>query len=259
MKLIIINLLLATFTLTGFAQKSANKSAWAPEKIVIDGITNEWTQPFPFSDKNGKFEYFVSNDHDNLYIIIHAFDPSLHQKIMRSGMEIHIGTKAKKKIKATVEYPLGRSPQQGNQMGQRADQSVLRQKHIASNNKMKVTGFQSYNGIIPTINNNGFNAAINWESDYLMSYELSVPLKELYGSAYNEDALSNPIDIKITFKSMAQPQGGRSGGASGGQSGGRSGGGGGGRMSGGAQQGNVSSEMFSPVTAKTKIILIREK
>ena len=267
MKQIFFTLLITLFAVAGYSQKQAGQSAWAPENIKVDGITNEWTQPFPFMDKRGKFEYFISNDQDNLYVIIRAFDPMLHQKIMRAGMEVQLTTKIKKRLKATVVYPLTRPARQGNQVAQRADPSVLRQNFMAANRQMRVSGLQSRKGLVSNTGIEGLSAVIDWESNFIMGYELSVPLKEFYGEAYDiEDALNNPIDVRITFKAMTQPQGGRPGGSSGGRSGGRGGGrtgggapGGGGRMGGGAQQGGAQSEMFSAITSKTKIILSREK
>jgi uncharacterized membrane protein YgcG len=260
MKNILLTLLLIIPFTVVISQETNNNQETI--EIIIDGLATEWSQPLDYTDKESGLSWSAISDKNNLYICIQSLDQSLQQKFIRAGMTISFTSKGKSKVKASVNFPQksgtiipSARPTDGEG---RADRGQMRQEFINSSKEMKVKGLASASGTVPNINMDGISAAFNWEAQFLMSYEMKIPLKEIYGESFDPTLLANPLEVKIIVHGVPQPQssGGGSQGAMSGGGGGRGGRGGGGMPpSGGSSQGAGNSTMSIPTIVKGEINL----
>ena len=261
MKYVLVSALML-FTLSSYSQKKVEfQSTKINTEILVNGIGDEWPQPFQFS--NEKISYGISNDDNYIYLIVQSFDRNIQQKIMRSGITLNLSTKGKKKKKLVVYYPIRSSDDNPTlQQTQRpsADLQQSRQSLEGRNlrlskntSEMKIKGFETVKGKIPSKNEGGINAAISFESENLITYELAIPIQEISGDNSLHDSEELSIEMKLQINAIPQPTPGGRGGArssGGGGRGGRSGGGrppsgGGGMSPGGARSGGIQAEMFT--------------
>lgn len=69
---------------------------WQQQPIFIDGQDGDWTRPLPYTDKKEKLNYSISNDRDNIYILLAVKDELEQQKIMQGGMTVWVNAQAEK-------------------------------------------------------------------------------------------------------------------------------------------------------------------
>ena len=165
-------------------------------------------------------------------------------------MKVELKIKSKPKRTVQILYPKqdtstflmrDRSNMENGSNGNRSQNSNNRgntedrkNRFLANNQIFEAEGFITLNGIFPIQNENGMALAINWDQKRRMSYEIKIPLKELFGEGYSlEDISTKDIKLKLQIDAMEmptfsgqRPAGGRPGGGSG-QGGGRGSGAGG--------------------------------
>lgn len=83
-------------------------SAWQQQPLTIDGSDKDWPKPLPYAISSEKITYSVTNDGENLYILLSTKNPQEQQKIIQGGMTIWVNTKADKSESGAVGigYPL---------------------------------------------------------------------------------------------------------------------------------------------------------
>ncbi|MEZ5000264.1 MAG: hypothetical protein R2744_05055 [Bacteroidales bacterium] len=249
-----------------FAQDNPQFISLANKEVIIDGIATEWSLPLPYSDKESSISWSAMNDDHYLYICLQTIDQPLQQKMMRAGMYVMVSSGGKKKIKSTVNFPLkSSSPGQQNRPTDgegRIDRLQMRQEFIESSKEMKLKGFRLTNGTVPNLSESGISAALSWEAQFLMTYELRIPLEELFGESFNRQELETALSIRIVVNPIPQPaqQGyGTSdptaiSASRGGERGSR---GAGTPSRSGMGQGPARTELFTPTTIRGEILLNR--
>jgi len=220
-----------------FSQDDIGRSSWITTPVKVDGSPVEWNQPLRYYDHNTKLFFAFNNDDKNLYICFQTADETSQMKIMRSGMEVTLVTK--NKHKASITFPM--KPQtETERPAQHADENSspqnfnhanMRAAFLAADTTMDVQGFSTRNGLIPINDTSGINVAISVGEADKLTYEIAVPLKELFGAGYTTTDITK--DISLAVKVNAGPSKNGSGGRNsfsgrgGGRMGGRRGGGGG--------------------------------
>lgn len=96
--------------LSASAQKLPNKQEeglWAPANIKIDGDANEWDYTYKAYNRGVEFFYAISNDSDNLYLVIHASRDRIIEKIIEGGITFTVNNSGKKDDKSgfSLLYP----------------------------------------------------------------------------------------------------------------------------------------------------------
>lgn len=249
MKYILTSALLFV-SIFSFAQGDILRSKRIASVIKVDGDASEWSLPLRFYDKDTKLFFDFANDGNNLYLCFQSNDNTERIKIMKAGMTVTI--KVKGGSKASIKFPL--------------------QPTTDDKNMMEVKGFKTKDGMIPVNDNSGINAALGYENEKL-SYEISIPLKELSGDDYVKD-FEKDIELAVEVHPMKQNgSGGGERSSSGREGGGRMGGGGGmhrGGMKGGGggmqkseQDGNQQPKedrtaMFEKTEFKQKFTLAKQ-
>jgi hypothetical protein len=225
-------IVLIFFSTVSFAQDEIAKSSWVSSPVKIDGKPQEWKLPLRYYDAGTKLFFAFANDDKNLYVCFQAPDEMTQVKIMRAGVEVYLSVKGKHKV--SVTFPLAQqtvpaASQNDNSGQQSQERKDRRTSFLVQNTLMEVKGFETKNGFIPINDSSGINAAINWDENDKLTYELSIPLKEWFGINYTAADISKDITLDMEINAVkwhGHPASG--GGFSGKGRGGRTGGGGGG-------------------------------
>ena len=224
-------IILLFFSTLAFAQDDVIKSSWTSSPVKIDGMPQEWKLPLRYYDAGTKLFFAFANDDKNLYLCFQAPDEMNQVKIMRAGMEIYLSTKGKHKVSVTFPLADQSEPapsQNDNGDRQNTDRKTRRTSFILQNTMMDVKGFETRNGLIPINDTSGINAAINWDENDKLTYEVAIPLKEWFGINYTDADISKDISLDIVINAVKRQvhPGGSGNSFSGKGRGGRMGGGG---------------------------------
>tara|TARA_R110001599_G_scaffold102736_1_gene261753 strand:- start:1685 stop:2506 length:822 start_codon:yes stop_codon:yes gene_type:complete len=233
-----------------------------------------WAAQELTKDEKTSFLTGVKNDNENLYLIFQTANQQSLNKVMQAGMSVKLKAKTKPKLNANVDYPLASKDKSSGTLraqGTAEDRALLQEMLLIglldSKIEAKLKGFSTLNGTLGLNEMNDTQLILSIEGEgrtRLLSYELVLPLKELFDGAVDLNALSqSDIEITFTVNAMSQPQGGGGGGAQAGAGGGSGGGGrggagGGGRGGAGGGQGGAGGggapsergDMFSEQTVK---------
>jgi hypothetical protein len=201
LKLILI-LLLAAANL--FSQSLVSTARWPTEKVVIDGIANEWANPLNFFDVKTRLMFGIANDSTTLYLVFQNPDEKVQSKLFRCGMKVTLSVK-KLKRKATLSYPLPHSGDEEAGPGHEPNMVILQNNFRMQNIMMVAEGFALHNGMLPVSDTSALKPAINWNENNNMIYELAIPFTELYGSNYTPADLANEITMHVEIGAMEKP------------------------------------------------------
>jgi len=83
-------------TRSGQDNAGAEVSAWQARPLVIDGSDDDWNLPLPGYDKKEQVSYSMTNDKDNVYILLSAKTREEQQKNYprrHDSMDQHAGRK----------------------------------------------------------------------------------------------------------------------------------------------------------------------
>ena len=195
-------------TLSTFAQNNPS-AQWSKNNITIDGKIQDWGS-LKHYDNQSRLFFDFKNDSNNLYLCFQTKDEMNQAKIMRSGMKIILSDKINGKHKSTINFPLGvkhaaKSADSEDEIQPDPLASHLSKPAVflASDTMMEVKGFANTNGIIPSKNVSGIHAAINWDSANTLTYEMAIPLKELFGNNFNATDISKEISLNAIINAMS--------------------------------------------------------
>ena len=223
---------LCHFFLIAHSQKLPNKqevSLYAPANIKIDGNADEWENQFQAYNKATEIFYTMANDDRNLYLIAHATNPRVIQKIIYVGLTLAINTNGKKNLKdknnISITYPL-LSPKEGALIIYNArdiaynpgthlvantdstlkkatvkqiDSTIKVANTLLSTNakEIKIDGISSIkDSLVSIYNEEGIRVGASFDITGAYTYELSIPLKYLNISGDNTQDLNYNIHIK---------------------------------------------------------------
>jgi hypothetical protein len=77
-------------------------AAWQQHPLIIDGSDTDWKKPLPYTDRKEKLSYAISNDRDNIYLMLSTKDQNEQQKILQGGMTIWINSQGEKTESSAV-------------------------------------------------------------------------------------------------------------------------------------------------------------
>jgi uncharacterized membrane protein YgcG len=225
--------LLLLFIMDTHAQGNKPQMQKAPGSVSIDGSIKEWGDTLALYDAKTKLNYTVANNDTDLYVAIFSSDRQTIHKIMAGGITVSVNPDGKKNKKYSITYPI---PDKGAIFTRpaSADESDMpsKQPSLLQSTSMKVAGFKDMESdVITTANTYGFKAAVKFDDQHNLGYEIAIPLKLLNLKA----GKNNEFAINISVNAVERPQQTRRGeggtmegiGGSGGFGGGRMGGGGG--------------------------------
>lgn len=203
-----ITLVLLLFSLAATAQKLPNiqqGSLYAPANIKIDGKTTEWNNQFQAYNHATDIFYTISNDNDNLYLVVHATDPDVLTKITNCGVVFRVNASGKKSDEnaASVTFPIFELQYHNKPyirftiMGQLASQrkaaalnpdsvSRVSNKKLHSNEKfIRTSGIPGIDTLLSIYSSEGIKVSEAFDNTMAYTYELAIPLKHLKLSTVN--------------------------------------------------------------------------
>jgi hypothetical protein len=213
MKRIFQTLLLGALCTCSATVAQVSTSKWQPQSIVIDGDGSDWgTLPRFFNvDSNMKYEF--RNDDQNLYIILRAAERMTQTQMLTAGFYVKLKVKTSPPIKVSLYFPSlkkGEMPpmiisQEGktdklNYKTTTGDQTIPKDTAI-------LEGFQYTKGKITSESKDekGFTFARSKTSRELATYEIRVPLREIFGNGYTmENVSSTPIQLQVSINDLSQ-------------------------------------------------------
>lgn len=181
-----------------------------PPIVKIDGKLNEWKDGKLIYVKNMNIFYMMTNDDENLYLIIKSKNSTNNLKINGGGISF-IVSRPNNKNACIVTFPVVDKEQLKKQMisqkvqnekSGKKDVAVnplaaasLKKQAVAAMKEIKVSGFKEIQDTLISIyNDNRIRAAIDYDDEDL-GYEMSIPLKLLGLSTAKESSFFFKIAI----------------------------------------------------------------
>lgn len=205
MKKLFLFFLLATMSTFSFAQE-APASSFAKNKIIIDGSPAEWNLPLKHYDNTTRLFFDFENDATHLYLCFQAKDEMNEEKILKAGMKIILSSKINGKHKSVINYPLPAPKTSENEDEITRDPLATRTDNhatfLAKDSLMEVKGFATQSGIISSKDTATIHAAINWDTSKTLTYEIAIPLKEMFGENYDIQDFSKDISLEVVINAV---------------------------------------------------------
>jgi|ERR1043165_1749205 Tfp pilus assembly protein PilZ len=185
---------------------------------TIDGIPDEWPQPFSFYNGQTKLQYNIANDSANIYVCFKVTDEPAQMKMMRAGIDVWFDPKGKKKETTGIGFPMKQERvrnaenhdiQEENkahlpgQTYQKHDFTRFKATTKSSQVSMKLTGFADVpNQVIGIANNTGIIAALNWDSLNILCIEYQIPIAKVLQHPFTTADTLKPIGIGFVVNAM---------------------------------------------------------
>lgn len=221
------------------AKNSQNTLQPPPNTINIDGDLKDWGDSLRYFNEEKKLNYALANDKTTLYAAIRITDKMDQMRTLNAGITLSIDPKGKKKESFSLTFPLaepgtkpdfGKRPDDNTEVTQQ-DRDELARERITKLRDIKVVGFKDIEGdMITTSNTYGIKAAIDYDADGNLIYEMAIPLQFFHAN----DITKTEWAFNFKINGIQRPKGEdmeggehQGGGGFGGGRGGRGGGGGG--------------------------------
>ncbi|GAB2985332.1 hypothetical protein GCM10027049_24910 [Mucilaginibacter puniceus] len=168
--------LLLISTGVNYAQETAATLKAPTTAVTIDGNNKEWGNDLAYYNADKKIHYTISNDKNNLYLVIKTNDEKQFNNILFGGVTFSIDTKGRKKKTQSITFPL-----QEMVITESITFNTLDQKRNEARStqlkKIEVKGFSDisedrmYNG-----NPYKIQTALNFDDNGYLVYEEAIPL-----------------------------------------------------------------------------------
>ncbi len=191
-----------------YSQSLLPTAYWKSNSVKIDGEASEWNNPLRFYDAETKLFFAFANDSTNLYLCFQSNDKRNQVKIHMAGMKVYIITKGKEKHKGCIIYPLV-DPKENfarEELNEEVEPDIERLKNtfLLQNTNMLTSGFANQNGNYPIHDSVGIHSYLNWNEKNIMTYEIAIPLKEIYGNNYTAKDLEKVISLVIEVNAVTR-------------------------------------------------------
>jgi hypothetical protein len=210
-------IMICLFAYATFSANGQDSAQWKSSSMIIDGFAKEWNPLANYYDAESHIMYGIGNDNEYIYICLVNRDEKSQMKMLKGGMKIAISVKGKDKRKAIISYPLGKQVDMPNMQQQppsdlktKPDLRPYRQMFLLKNTNMELENFIYTNGTVPIKDSLGISAAINWDSNGMLVYELRVPIKEMLNNPHDIKALNAEWTVKVEVNGLERPIGSRS-------------------------------------------------
>ncbi len=190
------------FCSVSITQKLPNiqkKSVRTPLNVRVDGKALEWENKFQAYNKSTNVFYTLSNDDNNLYLVVQATDPVIiRNKIIAGGITLVIQKSRRKKDKngISISYPIitdekiwskfnlrnNKDISAAMGFGVKYDDSVMQYNNnilMVASKIIKVKGLSNVDTLISIYNEERIKIAALFNEQREYTYELSVPLSLL--------------------------------------------------------------------------------
>jgi len=210
---------------SGSAQEGQGQpSSWQKQPLTIDGNDSDWVRPLPGLDAAEKLTYAMTNDADNLYVMISTKDAAEQNKILSGGMTVWVNNQGEKNSDQAIGlgFPLDPHSNREKQLMAEARPEVYKNRSakLDDADEYELYGFSLDEPIqhykYDEENKEGVQVRMNYNQSGDLVYEAKIPLKAVYPklSHYTNRELA----VGIFIEGIPAPPGSRGGGGGGGVS-----------------------------------------
>lgn len=201
-----------SFLIFSAAYTQRNVIGWQHPGNEARGFPGDFQDFRSYTDRNSGIIYFLANNEKNLYIKLDATEEVIQRKLFRLGMTFEIRIPELSERTARIVFPADTQNQLLNSSPkQMQDIESLRQAYLSRTNRFFTEGFEKTNGQLTLRRPGGLAARLT--SDSLgMSYEMVIPLEELFGNKLSWKELSGmEIEMMALIDAFPRPKGDKSG------------------------------------------------
>jgi hypothetical protein len=198
-------------------------AVWQKRPLVIDGSDSDWIKPLPFSDRKEKLSYAVSNDKDNIYLMLSTRDPLEQEKILQGGLTVWINNQAQKNETSALGIAFPTDSRNNHERSIMAASQPDRYKDkINSLDDIKdysLYGFKTGDTVenyeLGQSNEEGIALSLNYNLAGDLIYEASIPLSVVYPKNNSHNFNGKTIAVGFFIEGIPPSPGSRrSGGGS---------------------------------------------
>lgn len=201
-----------SFLIFSAAFTQRNVIGWHNMANVERGFPEDFEEFRSYTDRNSGIIYFLANNEKYLFIKLDATEEVIQRKLFSLGLTFELRIPELSERTARIVFPADaqNSPANSNP-GQVQDIETLRQAYLSRTNQFFTEGFERTNGQLTLRRPGGLAARIT--SDSLgMSYEMVIPLEELFGNKLSRKELSGmEIELTALIDPFPRPKGDKSG------------------------------------------------
>jgi hypothetical protein len=175
--------------------------------FVADGKANEWGENLLYDPKSGLL-YKVSNDDNNLYIMLKIVDENSQRKMLMGGLSVWIDTTNHKKEIFGVIFPRGRrrgtemsNPQAMRENRTRKRAFNVKEQLAESELEIEVRLYDYTEPHLMFLNESHLKPVIDVDSAQIIVYEFAVPL----GYIIKNKKITKPISVGFVIGSENSP------------------------------------------------------
>lgn len=211
--------------LTCCSPKATTNSLWQDSRVspVEPG---QWGET-AFADKATGLSYAITNDRENLYVLLQTSDLVTQRKMLVAGMELAIDTMGRRKGHCSIVFPEDEAPilgaggmdrSQARPGREPGGQSEMLGRMIDSKSHMTLSGFKNHrNGRLPRLTEGGIGLALDLDTAGVLSYRAVIPLQTFYRNLEEGVDPERTFTLIVTVKGvemgrMGRPPGGVPGG-----------------------------------------------
>ncbi|HVW62247.1 MAG TPA: hypothetical protein VHC48_19485 [Puia sp.] len=197
---------------------------WQKQPLTIDGSDSDWVRPLPGIESTEKLTYAMTNDADNLYVLISTKDPAEQNKILSGGMTVWVNNQGDKTSDEAIGlgFPLDPHSNREKQLMAEARPQVYKDRSakLDDADEYELYGFsrqepiQHYN--YGDDNKEGVVVRMNYNGSGDLVYEAKIPLKAVFPRGNNIHYGGRNIAVGIFIEGIPAPPGARGGGGGGG-------------------------------------------
>jgi hypothetical protein len=148
----------------------------------------------------------LANNSSNLFILLRVPGQTEQMKLLQGGMDIWVDGQDKKDKRTGISYPvkgeLGEPDHQQPPPGQKPDLKQMHYQMAGQLISLNRFGFKDeYNGVQSIRQNTGFKAAISWDENDVLIYELTIPF-----NAFAQDVKKDNIEIGFNIHGIDRPK-----------------------------------------------------
>jgi hypothetical protein len=183
---------------------------WQQHPVIVDGSDQDWAKPFPFVNRKENLSYSLSNDRDNLYILVSTHNPQEQQKIIEGGMTVWINNQAEKNESTSmgIGFPLDSRKDRDRQlMAQARPDQYKNNKPITLDDlkQYSLYGFKSESiedFDYGQSNDEGVLVRIDFNRDGDLIYEASIPLGTIYPQNTSHNFAGKSLAVGIFIEGL---------------------------------------------------------
>ena len=190
------------------SHQMAPEGHYQDSNVVVDGSISDWRLPLRFSNQQYSFQYSVTNDNKNIYVVVYTRDLSTQLRILKAGMNIYFDPKGEKNKNISIAFPIKKVTDQNNYRNgdpvRNTDNKAMEDQLLLQSDYFNLTGFTNMENGQYGIEDNKtpVKLVLKVNADSSMVYEVSVPIKNVLGSDLNPKTASKNFSVGVVINAI---------------------------------------------------------